>query len=97
MFVESDFLVTDFSSTSFEFAYMDKPTFMYVPDMNCVVKNIPQYHLENVEMYPHLIPCGTVKDVVSSIRKYHRDNINRFIISDRLFKYHDTGNTDRLL
>ena len=36
MFVQSDFLITDFSSTSFEFAYMDKPTFVYVPDLDYV-------------------------------------------------------------
>ena len=31
--IESDVLITDFSSNSFEMAYMDKPTITYIPDM----------------------------------------------------------------
>lgn len=96
VFVQSDFLITDFSSTSFEFAYMDKPTFVYVPDIDCVKKRMPHYHLENIKKYPHLIWCDTIKDVVSGIRNF--DDIGEdFLVSDKMFKYHDTNNTKRML
>ena len=97
MFVQSDFLITDFSSTSFEFAYMDKPTFVYVPDLDYVKQNIPQYHMENIQNYPHLTWCDTIADVVSGIKSYRGRNAKKFMVSDKMFDYHDTNNTQRML
>ena len=96
VFVQSDFLITDFSSTSFEFAYMDKPTFVYVPDIDCVKRKMQRYHIENIKKYPHLIWCDTIKDVVSNILSFHSGKVN-FLVSDKMFKHHDTCNTKRVL
>ena len=93
VFVQSDFLITDFSSTSFEFAYMDKPTFVYVPDLDCVKQNMPHYHIENIQDYPHLAWCDTISDVVSGIKSYCGRNTKRFMVSDKMFDHHDTNNT----
>lgn len=97
VFAQSDFLITDFSSTSFEFAYMDKPTFVFVPDLETVKEMVTQYHLDAIQEYPHLIWCDTIKDVVSEIRKYSGRNQQDFVVSDKMFKYHDTDNTKRML
>ena len=97
VFVQSDFLITDFSSTSFEFAYMDKPTFVFIPDLDCVKNNMPQYHIENIKNYPHLIWCDTIKDAVNGIRGYCRKSESEFKVSNKMFDHHDTNNTSRML
>ena len=49
--VESDVLVSDFSSNTFEFAYMDKPTIYYVPDKKYVKTNMRQYDITAAKHY----------------------------------------------
>jgi len=56
LLVESDVLVTDFSSNSFEMAYMNKPSIIYVPGSNEVKHNHKHYHIEKLN-YPHMVFC----------------------------------------
>ena len=75
---------------------MDKPTFVYVPDIDCVKRYMPHYHIENIKKYPHLVWCDTIKDVVDNIHKFDKSG-NDFLVSDKMFKYHDMDNTKRML
>ena len=76
---------------------MDKPTFVYVPDLKSVKMKLPRYHLENIKKYPHLIWCETISDVKSNIER-HLMGDNKTVFDFRhLFKYHDMNNTTRVL
>ena len=52
-------LITDFSSNSFEMAYMNKPTIIYIPGKVYVTTYMKQYHIENIPNYAHLTYCET--------------------------------------
>jgi CDP-glycerol glycerophosphotransferase (TagB/SpsB family) len=64
--VESDLLVTDFSSNSFEMAYMDKPSVIYIPGANDLNASLNHYHLEHLD-YVHMSYCKTKEQAVSKI------------------------------
>lgn len=51
MFIESDLLITDFSSTSFEFAMMNKPTVVFIPDISDIKTKYPRYHINEIKNY----------------------------------------------
>ena len=64
--VESDVLVTDFSSNSFEMAYMDKPSVIYIPGANDLNASLNHYHLEHLD-YVHMSYCKTKEQALSKI------------------------------
>lgn len=57
--VESDGLITDFSSNTYEFAFMNKPAFVYIPDENYVRLNMKKYNIDNIKKYQHMTYCKT--------------------------------------
>lgn len=65
LIVQSDALVTDFSSNSFEMAYLDKPTVAYVPDEGCNCGEWP-YHEERFGDYENIIHRKKPEDVVKA-------------------------------
>lgn len=67
LLVETDLLVTDFSSNSFEMAYMDKPTVNYIPDLKVVLEGTTQYSIEAMAKYPHMHLCRTQAQAFSQI------------------------------
>ena len=40
----SDYLITDYSSTMWDFALQEKPGFMYTPDLDVYINTIPSIH-----------------------------------------------------
>jgi CDP-glycerol glycerophosphotransferase (TagB/SpsB family) len=64
----SDILVTDFSSNTFEMAYMNKPTMVYVPGIQYVRQKLPFYKIENIGKYKHLIYCDSLKKMFGEIK-----------------------------
>lgn len=98
LFAGSDILITDFSSTSFEFAYMDKPTFVYIPDLDYVKKNCPNYKINNIKNYQHLIYCENQQKLFNNIFDYlNPNNPKRYDFSHKTFKYVDMNNSERLV
>lgn len=96
VFAESDILVTDFSSTSFEFAYMDKPTLVYIPDKNYVKNHLKNYKMENISKYPHLTMCNTNSQFFDELNKLVKGD-GKCDFSHKTFEYVDTDNTKRLV
>lgn len=74
LLVESDVLITDFSSNSFEMSYMGKKTIHFVPDREYVKRNMKQYHMENVSKYPHMIECNDVNSVFETLSNLLESN-----------------------
>ena len=93
--VESDVLVTDFSSNSFEMAYMGKPTVVYIPGIDEVVFNHKQYHLERLD-YPHMTICSTVDGAIDKVGQMLHSN-DKPDFAHQMFKHVDTDNTMRLV
>ena len=96
--VESDAIVTDFSSNSFEMAYMNKPSIIYVPGINQVRLSCSRYHIENLN-YPHMTYCKTMKDVFDKIKDVFYKPICQedTDIANKVFDRVDTDNTKRLV
>lgn len=96
--VGSDVLVTDFSSNSFEMAYMDKPTISWIPDPEYVTKNMKsQYHMENIKNHPHIIQCQKKEQVFQELDKVFLGENYVFNVPLSTFNYRDMDNTRRLL
>ena len=99
--VESDVLVTDFSSNSFEMAYMDKPTVCWIPDVQYVRKKCYlQYHIDDISKYSHIIRCvdmNTCFQTISGMKKLHDNGMPLCSIHSGIVKNHDMDNTKRLV
>ena len=97
LLVESDVLVTDFSSNSFEMAYMDKFSVIYVPGRTEVNDKHKKYHVGQLK-YPHMIYCKTSSIAIQEIKNVLTMRVNgRLAHSRRIFKNVDTNNTKRLV
>ena len=70
LLTETDLLVTDFSSNSFELAYMDKPTVNYIPDLKAVLEGNTLYNIEAMSRYPHMHLCRTQAQAFSQIDEF---------------------------
>ena len=92
--VESDLLITDFSSNCFEMAYMDKPSVIYVPGIEEVRRTMPQYHMENFGHYENLTYCKSIDDALDAAKSLLD---KEFDFSKRLFMHVDTDNSKRLV
>ena len=92
----SDMLITDFSSNTFEMAYMNKPTLIYIPDLDYVRQKMKHYSVDRIHDYPHLIYCNTLEDVITHAKDilYHNPKID---VAQDLFMHVDTNNTKRLV
>lgn len=93
--VQSDMLITDFSSNSFEMAYMDKPSIFYVPGMN-EIDSKSSYRPENIKNHENLFPCSSRQEVIDTVVQLGRRK-GEFNFSSRIFQYVDTNNTSRLI
>lgn len=94
VFVESDLLITDFSSTSFEFALMNKPTISFIPDIGSVKSKYIQYKIDEIRNYDHICPCKTMVDVqIDAERLLKQDTVD---YRRNVIKYSDQNNTMRL-
>ena len=95
--VDSDILVTDFSSNSFEMAYMDKLTVGYVPGLQDVLKRNRRYNIEQLKRCEHITYCNDRELVFDKVAWFLRHNEKMDGMSRRLFKWVDTDNSERLL
>lgn len=65
LMVAADLLITDYSSTMFEFSMMHKPCFLYTPDKDTYNRG---YYFDFSELpFPQSV---TISDLISSIEKY---------------------------
>ena len=94
--IESDCLITDFSSNSFELAYMDKPTFAFVPGSEQVRLTMRQYVVDKLQSYPHINYCKTLSELIQSVSKFVLSN-KKFSFSKDIFIHVDQNNSRRLI
>jgi len=94
--LSSNVLVTDFSSNSFEMAYMDKPTIGYVPGEQDVRRNLPHYHIENLKKHPNVTYCNTM-DMALDQLALALDRNTKEDFAKKMFNHVDTNNSKRLV
>ncbi len=63
----SDYLITDYSSTMWDFALQEKPGFMYTPDLDVYINTIPSIHPIDKWVYPY---ATTNEQLIKLIREY---------------------------
>ena len=68
--VESNLIITDFSSNSLEMAYMDKPSVIYVPGVGDVKQNMPHYHMENFHKYKNMTYCSSMSSALETAKTF---------------------------
>ena len=93
VFVESDILITDYSSTMFEFYMMKKPAFIYIPDNNV---SYGRYNKNNFALYKCFTICNSEKDLYDKVSSYIHSN-RKIELDENIIKYNDTNNSSRLL
>ena len=94
--VNTDVLVTDFSSNSFELALLNRPSVVFVPGIDDVKRNQSQYYrIENLN-YPQMSYCSSLDKVVDKVYELLNSG-EKFDFAHRLFKHVDDNSTDRLL
>lgn len=95
----SAFLITDFSSVFFDFAYMKKPTIFYQFDTKKYRENHYAEGYFNYERDAFGPVYRTEEEIVNSIIYYHEKefqmNKNDLIKVEAFFELHDQKNTER--
>lgn len=92
LYIISDALITDYSSTIFDFALLRRPIFLYVPDRYHYENMLHGFYLE-LEDLPVSI-CNTTNDVVSAINIFEdgdfkcESHLDDFL---RVFSPHEDG------
>ena len=92
----TDLLITDFSSNSFDLAYLGKKTIIYIPDPEYVVKYMTHYKIDKIEKYPHLVRCD-FNDLFNKINWMLWCPVQDNYIANDIFCFVDTNNSKRLL
>ena len=92
----TDLLITDFSSNSFDLAYLGKKTIIYIPDPEYVVKYMTHYKIDKIEKYPHLVRCD-FNDLFNKINWMLWRPVQDNYIANDIFCFVDTNNSKRLL
>lgn len=93
MFIQSDFLITDYSSTMFEFYLMKKPSFIYIPDKNVTYS---RYHKTKFSLYKNTIVCDSQQDLYDKILGFIDSNCE-ITQDENIIKHLDKNNSNRLL
>ena len=97
LLIDCDVMVTDFSSNTFEQAYMGKKSICWIPDREDIeyAGEDCDYHPDKIAKYGHIMECRNLEQVFSSICGLLKSG-NRLMKFD-MFKYHDMDNTLRLI
>lgn len=85
----SDILITDYSSSMFEFSFMKKPVFLYTPDIEEYIRDRNfTFRLKDLPW----TQSKTTKDLAKSIENYNKEmylkNLDKFMQNLRIY---DTG------
>ena len=73
----ADFLVTDYSGVMFDIAYILKPCFLYIPDLEIYIKNERELYFD-IKTLPFPL-CRTYKELINQINNYNEKNYNENI------------------
>ena len=92
MLLKSDVLIGDFSSNSFEMAYMDKPTVAYIPGEMEVRQHLHTYHIDNMKKYKNIMYCKTIDMVFEKLNLVLNSDF-RCNFAQEMFNQVDTNNT----
>lgn len=95
--VDSDVLITDFSSNSFEMAYMDKPTVCWIPGMEDVLEGkFPMYDVSAIKHHRHITYCDTMDAAISNAHELIDADSPHDFARD-MFSFVDSNSTKRLV
>lgn len=89
-------LVTDFSSNSFEMAYLDKPSVIFVPGIDYVSKYMTHYNIKKLTQHEHMVYSNSISNTCQNIKACL--DVGRVSgLANKVFDYVDQDNTKRLL
>lgn len=93
LFTVSDMLVSDFSSIIFDYAFLNKPLYFFVPDLDEYLETLGCF-VDYREIMPGAI-CLDEEELSKAILKNKKYDINSFL--QTFFKYQDGNNTKRVI
>lgn len=91
----TDILITDYSSTIFEYALLDKPIIYYVPDLEEYKKTRDFYY--NFEEYIFGEICKTQDELIQSLRNIQLDKEKLKIFKEKFLNKCDGNSTERFI
>lgn len=91
----TDILITDYSSTIFEYALLDKPIIYYVPDLEEYKKTRDFYY--NFEEYIFGEICKTQDELIKSLRNIQLDKEKLKIFKEKFLNKCDGNSTERFI
>ena len=74
----ADYLITDYSSTMWDFALQKRPGFLYTPDLEQYSYNIPKSHPIDQWVYPYAV---NNEDLIKLINSYENETSEKRIES----------------
>lgn len=93
LFTVSDMLVSDFSSIIFDYAFLNKPLYFFVPDLDEYLKTLGCF-VDYQKMMPGAI-CFNEKELTKAILIDKNYDLKNFL--QTFFKYQDGNNTKRVV
>lgn len=93
LFTVSDMLVSDFSSIIFDYAFLNKPMYFFVPDLDEYLETLGCF-VDYRDIMPGAI-CFDEKQLALAILKDKKYDLKSFL--QIFFKYHDGNNTKRVV
>lgn len=76
LLVDSDMIITDFSSNAFEMSVIGKPTLYYIPDIDYVNKNMKQYNMDNLKKFCIGKYCNNFDELFFNMSKFISGDFN---------------------
>ena len=93
LFTVSDMLISDFSSIIFDYAFLNKPLYFFVPDLDEYLETLGCF-VDYRKIMPGAI-CLNDEELSKAILKNENYDINSFLHT--FFKYQDGNNTKRVV
>lgn len=93
LFTISDMLISDFSSIIFDYAFLNKPMYFFVPDLQEYLDTLGCF-VDYRKMMPGVI-CNNETELVNAIKEDKLYDIQNFL--NIFFKYQDGNNTKRVV
>lgn len=93
LFTVSDMLISDFSSIIFDYAFLNKPMYFFVPDLQEYLDTLGRF-VDYRKIMPGAI-CDNEEQLVKAILKNKTYDLEFFL--QTFFKYQDGNNTKRVV